>query len=59
MKTLAFAFLLFATAAIEIDTKKIADGQTQTFSSGSRMVAVHKSGNTTTCACRKATASTP
>lgn len=48
MKTLAFAFLLFATAAIRIDTTKIADGQTETFRSGSRTVRVHKAGNTTT-----------
>ena len=46
MKTLAFAFLLFATAAIQIDTTKLADGETQTYLSGSRMVGVHKSGNT-------------
>jgi hypothetical protein len=48
MKTLAFAFLLLATTAITIDTSRIADGQTETFHSGSRTVAVHKSGNTTT-----------
>jgi hypothetical protein len=48
MKTLAFAFLLFATAAIEVNTGRLADGATQTYNVGSRMVAVYKSGDTTT-----------
>jgi hypothetical protein len=48
MKVLAAAFLLFATAAIEVNTSKVADGTTQSFVSGSRKVAVHKSGDTTT-----------
>ncbi len=48
MKTLALAFLLFSTAAIEVHTGKLADGVTQTFNAGSRAVAVHKSGDTTT-----------
>lgn len=47
MKVLAAAFLLFATAAIEVNTSKLADGTTQSFVSGSRKVAVHKSGDTT------------
>lgn len=48
MKSLAFALLLFSTAAIEVNTSRLADGATQTFVSGSRKVAVHKSGDTTT-----------
>lgn len=48
MKLLATAFLLFATAAIEVNTRKLADGTTQSFVSGSRKVAVHKSGDTAT-----------
>lgn len=48
MKTLALAFLLFATAAIDVNTGKLADGAVETFTSGSRTVAVHKSGDTTT-----------
>jgi hypothetical protein len=48
MKSLAFALLLFSTAAIEVNTSRLADGTTQTFVSGSRKVAVHKSGDTTT-----------
>lgn len=48
MKGLAAAFLLFAAAAIEVNTGKLADGATQSFVSGSRKVAVHKSGDTTT-----------
>ncbi|HYC93474.1 MAG TPA: hypothetical protein VEO54_29985 [Thermoanaerobaculia bacterium] len=48
MKSLAFALLLFSTAAIEVNTSRLADGTTQTFLSGSRKVAVHKSGDTTT-----------
>ena len=48
MKTLAFAFLLFATGAIDVNTSKLADGVTETFSEGSRLVAVHRSGDTTT-----------
>jgi hypothetical protein len=48
MKSLALAFLLFATAAIEVNTGKLAEGAVETFTSGSRQVAVHKSGDTTT-----------
>ncbi len=48
MKSLALAFLLFSTAAIEVNTGRLADGATQTFLSGSRKVAVHKSGGTAT-----------
>ncbi|HUR83077.1 MAG TPA: hypothetical protein VM733_20130 [Thermoanaerobaculia bacterium] len=48
MKILALAFLLFSTAAIEVQTGKLADEATQTFNAGSRAVAVYKSGNTTT-----------
>ena len=48
IQPLAFAVLLFATAAIEVNTDTLADGATQRFSVGSRQVAVHKSGDTTT-----------
>lgn len=48
MKTLALAFLLFATAAIEVSTSRLADGAVETFTSGSRTVRVHQSGATTT-----------
>ncbi|HVG24101.1 MAG TPA: hypothetical protein VND45_08120 [Thermoanaerobaculia bacterium] len=48
MKSLALVFLLFATAAIEVNSAKLADGATETFASGSRTVSVHRSGNTTT-----------
>ena len=48
MKSLAMAFLLFATAAIEVNTSKLAEGATQTFASGSRTVTVYRSGSTTT-----------
>ena len=48
MKTLALAFLLFATAPIDVNTSKLAEGTVETFTSGSRTVSVHKSGDTTT-----------
>jgi hypothetical protein len=48
IQSLAFAVLLLSTAAIEVNTDRLADGATQTFSVGSRQVAVHKSGDTTT-----------
>jgi len=48
MKTLALAFLLFSTAAIEVQTGKLADGATQTFNAGSRAVAVYKADGVTT-----------